>query len=204
MKIQNVTPTTLPLVGGDGDDAPPAVAPPDNVPNIHLPSADEIAQRLREQRQREAGSATQESAVASMAADGAAAGPYALLGEPPLASALRAMPGTSSGIIVIGGAEATRASTPTAALPPDGPLPSVAAFEGEAPPLGHLGDPKNRDVGKDIDALRHRAQSTSASGVSDPLTAAGSNPQSLPPENVPGDVDAPGLFRADPLKVRPR
>jgi len=167
MKIQNVTLTTVPLAAGDSDDVPPHAPPPDNVPDFHLPTGDEIAQRLKEQREREAGRATQDSAVASMAGDGAAAaGPYALLGEPPLAGALRAMPGASSGIIVIGGAEATRASVQTAALPPDGPLPSMAAFEGEAPPLGHLGDPKNRDVGKEI--------------------------------------DAPGLFHADPLKARPR
>jgi len=202
MKIQNVTLTPVPLDAGASDDALPHAPPPDNLQNFHLPSGDEIAQRLKEQRKQQAGGATQESAVVNMIADGsAAAGPYALLGEPPLASALDVPRGTSTA--VAGSLAGSRLNPP---LPPlHGGIIVIggAGTEGETPPLGHLDDPKNRDIGKELDGLRHRAQSTSASGVSDPLAAAGLNPQPLPPGDEPGDVDAPGRFDTDPLKVHP-
>ena len=201
MKIQNVTLIPAPLDAGENDEAPVYGPPPDNVPIVRLPSGEEIAQRLKEQREREVGSAKHESAVASMAADGAAAAsPYAALGAP-LISAGAPQQGA---IIVIGGSDPHRASAQAGALPSRGPTPLMAAaFEGEAPPLGPIGGAKDRDIGGEIDALQKRLpQSTSASSINDAPTAAEMSSPSPAPADSPGDVDERGLF-APSLKARP-
>jgi len=75
---------------------PPVYAPPyEHVPTVRLPSKEDIAKSIREQHEREVGSAQHESAVAAAAAASAStagANPFASLGEPAIAFGLSFKP----------------------------------------------------------------------------------------------------------------
>ena len=75
---------------------PPVYAPPyEHVPTVRLPSKEDIAKSIREQHEREVGSAQHESAVAAAAAASertAGANPFASLGEPAIAFGLSFKP----------------------------------------------------------------------------------------------------------------
>src|SRR5882672_8407802 len=84
------------LESAEGNE-PPVYAPPyEQVPTVRLPTKEDIAKSLKEQRAREVGSAQQESAIAAAAATSGSgavnANAFASLGEPAIALSLRFRP----------------------------------------------------------------------------------------------------------------
>ena len=79
----------LPLQPGEGNDQSVYAPPYEHAPFVRLPNGDDIAKALKEQRQREVGSAAHLSAIAAVAATstGSTTGAslFASLGEPAIA-----------------------------------------------------------------------------------------------------------------------
>ncbi|HYS14217.1 MAG TPA: hypothetical protein VEN28_12980 [Burkholderiaceae bacterium] len=184
------------LESAEGNE-PPVYAPPyEQVPTVRLPTKEDIAKSLKEQRASEVGSAQQESAIAAAAATSGSgavnANAFASLGEPAIALSLRFRPDpppiTSSQI--------------------NDPLAAVALNPQPLPPralalASQINDPLAA-VALNPQPLPPRALA-SASDVGDPLLGLKPEPNPLPPRGLmmaSGGFEGPEAPQLPNLPVR--
>jgi hypothetical protein len=156
--------SALPLDSGESNDSPVSGPPHEHVPVVHLPSKESITKALKEERDREVGSAKHQSAVANMpaASHGSAIG--------------------TSVFAVLGDALAARALNPQ-------PLPPRAGSPAQLnDPLAAAG--LNPQPLPPREAMRSIAQFDGGE-INARLAAAGLNPQPLPPGDPLQDFDKP-------------